>query len=109
MIETPQFLGPPVDVGRQCSEFVTVDDIDALGKVASSDLTEPGFDLGNRSNQRPGNCVSKDKCQDTATEREAYNGPLRGGVGLTARLDTCHHVGLGLVDQLVRETLKAIG
>lgn len=109
MIETPQLLGRPVDVGRQCSEFVTVDDIDALGKVASSDLTEPSFDLGNRSNQRPGNCVPKDKCQDTAAEREAYNGPLRRGVGLAARLNARHHVGFGFVDQLVRETLKTIG
>ena len=54
MIEAPQMFGCPVDVGRQCTEFVAIDDIDALRKVASRNLAEPGFDLGNRSNQRPG-------------------------------------------------------
>ena len=40
---------------------------------------------------------------------KANNGPLRLGVGLIARLDARDHVRLGLVDQLVGQTLETIG
>ena len=102
-------LGRPVDVGRQGAEFVPIDDIDAVGKVAGGNLAEPSFNLGDRSNQRPGDGVTKDERQHTAAQRKAHDSPLRCGVGLIARLDAGYHVGLGLVDQLVRETLKTIG
>ena len=79
------------------------------GKVAGRNLAEPGFDLRDRTDQRPGDGVTEDECQHDAAERKAHNGPLRRGVGLIARLDARYHVGLGLVDQLVRQTLETIG
>src|SRR6267378_84010 len=73
MIEAPQLLGRPVDVGRQCTEFVAIDDIDALGKVASGNLAEPGFDLGDRSNQRSRDGVPENDRQGYASERKNHN------------------------------------
>ena len=45
LIEPPQFLAHPIDVSRQRTQLVAIDDMDALREIAGRNLVEPGFDL----------------------------------------------------------------
>ena len=109
LIEMPELFGHPVDVGRQGAQLVPIDDINALRKIAGRDLIEPRPDLGDRSDQRPRNGITEHQGQHDAAGREAHHDPLRRDVGLIAQFDSRYHVGFGLVDQLVGETLEAVG
>ena len=52
LIEEAQLLGRLVDVCRKGPEFVPINNTHTLREVASGNLLEPGFDLGNRPHQR---------------------------------------------------------
>jgi hypothetical protein len=83
--------------------------MDALGKVAGRDPVEPSFDLFDRPDHRPGDDISEGQGKRDAAERESNYDILRAFVRLLARFDTRDHVRLGLVDQLVGQTLEAVG
>ena len=109
LIEPPELLAHPVDVGRQRAQLVAIDDMDALREVAGRNLVEPSFDLLDRPDQRPGDGIAEGEGERDAAEREGNDDVLRAFVRLLARFDTRDHVRLGLVDQLVGQTLEAVG
>ena len=109
VIEASQFLGHPVDVGRQSTQLVAIVDVEAPGKVAGGNLAELSFYHRDRADQRTRNGVAKDDGQQNAAEREAHHDPTRRVVSLIARFDAGNHVGLCLVDQLVGEAFEPVG
>ena len=78
-------------------------------KVAGRNLVEPRFDLLDRTDQRPRDGIAEDEGEHDAAERESNDDVLRVVVRLLARLDARDHVRLGLVDQLVGQTLETVG
>src|SRR5262245_10286794 len=83
--------------------------MNALGEVAGRKLVEARFDLLDRANQRPRNSIAKPESERDAGKRERNDYELCVGVRLRARFDPRDHVRLGLVDQLVGQTLEAVG
>ena len=75
LVEAPELLAHPVDVGRQRAQLVAIDDMDALGEVAGRDLVEPRFDLLDRPDQRPGDGIAERQRQHDAAERESDDDP----------------------------------
>ena len=80
----------------------------ALGKVAGRDPIEPSFDLLDRPDHRPGDDISQGEGKRDAAKRESDHDILRPFVRLLARFNARDHVRLGLVDQLVGQTLEAV-
>ena len=70
LIETPQFLAHPIDVGRQRTQLVAIDDMDALGEIAGRNLVEPGFNFLDGTDQRPRDRIAEDQGEHDASQRE---------------------------------------
>ena len=77
LIQSPELVAHPVDVGRQRAELVAIDDMHAVREVASRDLVEPCLDLLDRPDQRPGDGIAEGERQRDAAEREGDHDPLR--------------------------------
>jgi hypothetical protein len=88
---------------------VAIADRDAMGEVAGGNLAESRIDLADRSDQSQRDRAAEDQREDDGAQRKGNDDCLRGAVGLAARLDARHHVGLGLVDQLVSQPLEPVG
>jgi hypothetical protein len=108
-VQAAELLAHPVDVSRQRTGLVAIDDVNALGEVAGRDLVKLRFDLLDRSEHRPGDGVTQRQRQRDAAQRKADHDPLRFVIGLRARLDAGDHIRLGLVDQLIGQPLELVG
>ena len=109
VVQAPEFLAGPVDIGRQCTELVAVGDVQALGKIPSSDLSNMRRNLGHRPDQGPRNGVPEHQRECYAPAHEGDYHHLRGGVGSLARRDAGEHLGLSEVDELVCQAFEAVG
>ena len=107
-VELAQLLAGAVNVGGERAELVAVGDADALGEIALGDPAQPSLDLAERADQRPGNRAPEQQRQTDAADREQDHPQLGGAVGLVAGVDPGHHVGFGLVDQLISQPLQAV-
>jgi hypothetical protein len=65
-------------------------------------------DLADRPNHGQGDRAAEDQGEDDRAEREADDDRPRGAISLAARLNARHDVGLGLVDQLIGQTLEPV-
>jgi hypothetical protein len=72
-----------VDISPQCTQFVAIDDIDAMGELAGSNLIELSFDLLDRTDQRSGDSIAEAESEQNAADREGDHDPLRVFVSLT--------------------------
>ena len=61
LIKAPQFLAHPIDVGRQRTQLVAIDDMNAFREIAARNLVEPGFYLLDGTDQRPRDRIAEDQ------------------------------------------------
>src|SRR6266446_5394860 len=108
LVETPKLLVHTVQVGGKGSQLVPVRNGHALGEIAHRDLLELRVHLLDWPDQRPRDSVAEDQRQTNTPNREPDDHPARGQVRIMAYLNARHHVPLGLVHQLVGETLEAV-
>ena len=109
LVKLLQALARRVDVLRERAEFVAVAHNDLLRKVTGCNTIEPLVDLLHRRDDRPGYGVAQRQRQDEAGECERDDIDARRLVCGSACVDPVHHVRLGPVDELVRQSFKPVG
>ena len=108
-IETSELLGRLINIRGQHSKLVPVGDGHLLCKVAGGNLPKMSFDRLNWPDQRPRDDVPKAKRQQDTGDGERNNNHSGGHVGPLRCIDGVNHVGLGQIDELVRQTFEAVG
>ena len=109
LVQSPQPLGRLVDVAGKRAQLVPVCNDNLLGEIAGRYLAETRFDLFDRLDQRRGDDVAERQRQQDAAYRERDHDKPGGAVRAFGRFDCRHHVGFRDVDQLVGQTLEAVG
>ena len=108
-VELLEALARRVDVLRERAEFVAVTHRDLLRKVSGCNTIEALVDLLHRHDDRPGYGVAQRQRQDEAREGERDDIDARRFVCGSACVDPVHHVRLGPIDELVRQSFEPVG
>ena len=109
-VQAPQLVVHAVQVGGERPQLVAVRDVDAPGEVPRRDLREARVHLlapAPTSDHEMANPSTR--ARPMAPDRKPDDRPPRPHERLVARVHAGHHVGLGLVDELVREPLQPVG
>ena len=105
-VEALELVVHPVDIGRQCAEFVAVRDVDLSREVPGGDRGEPGVDPLDRADQRPREHEPQEQreddrprgCGDEEVSRARVRARVLGGQGVGLRRRDIRELGCTLVE-----------